>query len=74
MAIQLELDAPSDADTMPDNERLEWAIKARADVEKVKIPYGVTEISAYAFSNCIKLRQVVIPSTLGIVREYAFSK
>ena len=40
-ALQLEMDAPSEADTMPDNERLTWAIQAAAECEAVKIPYGV---------------------------------
>ncbi len=41
-AVQLTLEAPSEADTMPDNERLEWALKAALDgCEKVKLPYCV---------------------------------
>ncbi len=41
-AVQLQLEAPSEADTMPDNERLEWALKAALDgCEFVAIPYGV---------------------------------
>ena len=40
-ALQLEMDAPSEADTMPDNERLTWAIQSAAEAAQVKIPYGV---------------------------------
>ena len=41
-AVQLTLEEPSEADTMPDNERLEWALKAAlGDCEKVKLPYSV---------------------------------
>ena len=41
VALQLELTPPSEEDTMPDNERLTWAIQAAADVTDVKIPYTV---------------------------------
>ncbi len=43
-ALQLEMTEPTEEDTMPDIERLEWAIKdALADVDdlQVKVPYGV---------------------------------
>ena len=40
-ALQLELTPPSEEDTMPDNERLTWAIQEMAGVETVKIPYTV---------------------------------
>ena len=32
MALQLEMEAPSEADTMPDIERLQWAVQAAAAV------------------------------------------
>ena len=42
VALQLTMDAPSDGDTMPDNERLTWAIQAaRPEIAEVKIPYAV---------------------------------
>ena len=40
-AVQLEMDPPTQDDTMPDNERLTWALKAALGVEYVTIPYGV---------------------------------
>ena len=41
-ALQLTMDAPSEADTMPDNERLTWAIQAaEPEALTVRIPYGV---------------------------------
>ena len=41
-ALQLSMDAPSEADTMPDNERLTWAIQSlQPEAEEVKIPYTV---------------------------------
>ncbi len=40
-ALQLEMEAPSAEDTMPDVERLVWAVKAAAGCEQVKVPYTV---------------------------------
>ena len=40
-AVQLTMDAPSEEDTMPDIERLSWAIQAEIGCEKVHIPYTV---------------------------------
>ncbi len=40
-AYTLEMTAPSEEDTMPDIERLTWAIQAAAGVEKVEIPFAV---------------------------------
>ena len=40
-AVALELEAPSEADTMPDNERLERAIQETLGCDTVKIPYAV---------------------------------
>ena len=41
LAVQLDLAAPTLDDTMPDNERLEWAVEAATGIEKVRIPYTV---------------------------------
>ena len=43
LAVQLEMDAPSEDDTMPDNERLTWALQAALpwDDAAVSIPYSV---------------------------------
>ena len=40
-AVQLEMTAPTEDDTMPDIERLEWAVSEATGVETVKVPYGV---------------------------------
>jgi len=37
------------------------------------IPEGVTEINTYAFSKIDSLEEVVIPDSVKIIREYAFS-
>ena len=40
-AFTLEMEPPSEADTMPDNERLTWAIQAQLGDVAVDIPYAV---------------------------------
>ena len=40
-AVQLEMAEPTLDDTMPDNERLTWAIQEALGVEKVEIPFAV---------------------------------
>ena len=40
-AVVVSMDAPTLEDTMPDNERLTWAIQGALGVEKVKIPFAV---------------------------------
>ncbi len=40
-AVQLTLDEPTMDDTMPDIERVQWAVQAALGVETVKIPYSV---------------------------------
>ena len=41
LALELEMSAPSEEDTMPDNERLTWAIQAQLGEVAVEIPYIV---------------------------------
>ena len=41
VAQTVTMDAPTLDDTMPDNERLTWAIQAQMDVETVELPYFV---------------------------------
>ena len=51
-ALSLTMSAPSEDDTMPDNERLTWAVQEAAGVEKVKIPYAVmTKLAATLREN-----------------------
>ena len=40
-AAVLTMDAPTGEDTMPDIERLSWAIRSALGVEKVKVPFAV---------------------------------
>ena len=58
-AVELRMDAPSGDDTMPDNERLTWAVQAALGVEKVEIPYTVmyrlaSTLREHDFHVCIK--------------------
>ncbi len=41
IALDVAMEAPTLDDTMPDNERLIWAIQAAMEVEKVELPYFV---------------------------------
>ena len=58
-AVQLTMDAPSEADTMPDIERLTWAIQGQLGAEKVEVPYAVmvklaATLRENDFSVCVK--------------------
>ena len=60
-AIQLEMEMPNEADTMPDVERLEWAISGALGVDdlQVKVPYSVmvrlaTVLRENDFRVCVK--------------------
>ena len=62
-ALDITMEAPTLEDTMPDNERLEWAIKAQIEVEEVHIPFAVMVRMAhvlreYDFHVCVKGRWV----------------
>ena len=46
-ALDVTMEAPTLDDTMPDNERLVWAIKAAIEVENVKIPFAVMQKLAH---------------------------
>ena len=59
VALQLTMDAPSEADTMPDIERLERAVLESVDAQRVKVPYTVmTKLASTLRENdfrvCIK--------------------
>ena len=41
MAVEITMAEPTGDDTMPDIERLTWALQAETGVEKVKVPYPV---------------------------------
>ncbi|MBE6976561.1 MAG: DUF4445 domain-containing protein [Ruminococcaceae bacterium] len=58
-ALTLTMSAPSEDDTMPDNERLTWAIQEVTGAEKVHIPYAVmvklaSTLREHDFSVCVK--------------------
>ena len=59
-ALTLQMTAPSEDDTMPDNERLTWAVQeALPEVSGVKLPYAVmTKLAGVLrendFSVCVK--------------------
>ena len=60
-ALVVTMAEPSLDDTMPDNERLTWAIQEALGVANVKIPYGVmtklaATLRAHNFSVCVKGR------------------
>ena len=59
LAVQLDLAAPTLDDTMPDNERLTWAIEDAMEVSQVEIPYCVmvklaATLREENFSVCVK--------------------
>ena len=61
-AIDVTMEAPTLDDTMPDIERLVWAIEAATGVEKVHIPFAVmvklaSTLRANDFHVCVKGRQ-----------------
>jgi len=58
-ALVLTMSAPTEDDTMPDNERLTWAIQEAAGVETVEIPYAVMVrlarvLREHDFTVCVK--------------------
>jgi len=58
-AVCLQMDAPSEEDTMPDIERLQWAVSAATGCENVQVPYAVMVRLAHVlrendFSVCVK--------------------
>lgn len=58
--LDLEVNEPTLDDTMPDNERLEWAIQAATGLEKVWIPYGVLRKMPDVFrENGFKFRVLI---------------
>ena len=52
-ALQLEMSPPSEADTMPDIERLQWAIQAvDGEIQKVNVPYSLMVKLASTLREC----------------------
>ena len=62
LALDVVMDAPTLDDTMPDNERLSWAIQSQLGVEKVHIPFCVmrklaSTLRTHDFHVCVKGRR-----------------
>ena len=60
-AVALEMSEPTADDTMPDNERLTWAIQETLGVASVKIPFAVmmrlaATLREHNFNVCVKGR------------------
>ncbi len=58
-AYPLELSAPTEEDTMPDIERLTWALQAAGEIQQVQVPYAVMVQLAHTlreneFKVCVK--------------------
>ena len=58
-SVVVEMDEPTLDDTMPDNERLVWAIRSALGVENVKIPFAVmvklaSTLRLHHFKVCVK--------------------
>ncbi len=58
-SVVVSMEEPSLEDTMPDNERLTWAVSAQLRVEKVEIPFCVmvrlaSTLRANNFTVCVK--------------------
>jgi len=61
-AVVVEMAEPTLDDTMPDNERLTWALQEALGVEQVKIPFAVmvklaSTLREHAFRVCVKGEQ-----------------
>ena len=59
VCLDVTMDPPSLEDTMPDNERLTWAVQALTGAEKVKIPFCVmaklaSTLRQHDFHVCVK--------------------
>lgn len=58
--IDLTMEEPTLDDTMPDNERLTWALQAAAGMEKIRIPYFVIKKLAHTLrENHFHVKAVV---------------
>ena len=58
-AVLIEMEEPTLDDTMPDNERLTWAVQSALGVEHVKIPFAVMvglahTLRLHRFKVCVK--------------------
>lgn len=49
--IEVIMEPPTLDDTMPDNERFNWAVEAATGLDKVRIPFSVLKKMAHVFRN-----------------------
>ncbi|MBQ7231591.1 MAG: 2Fe-2S iron-sulfur cluster binding domain-containing protein, partial [Oscillospiraceae bacterium] len=61
-ALSLTMSAPSEEDTMPDIERLTWAVQAETGAERVEVPYAAmvklaSTLREHGFAVCVKGEQ-----------------
>ena len=40
---------------------------------EIEVPYGITEIKAYSFNNCINIERVILPDGITVINDYAFN-
>ncbi len=62
MTLDLQMEEPTLDDTMPDIERLEWAVQAASGAECVKVPFAVMSklaatLREHGFHVCVKGRR-----------------
>ena len=65
-AVELTMTEPTEDDTMPDNERLTWAIQDALGVEKVEIPFAVmVKLASTLRENnfCVTVKGELLGST-----------
>ena len=48
------------------------AFPPMSDIKVFEVPYGITEIPAYAFSNCKNLKRVILPDSITSIGKNAF--
>ncbi len=78
-ALQLELSAPSEEDTMPDIERLERAVMEATGADRVKVPYSVmvklaSSLREDDFKVCLKGQLIEGVFTCMDICEYNDTK
>ena len=75
--ITVVMEPPSLDDTMPDNERLEWAVEAQCGIEKVKISFAALKKMAEVFRKhnfrvqCVIRRAEDKIEVLDVLPEHA---
>ena len=68
-----QLNVPRQVDGLTVTEIGENCMKNNEIIESVRLPQGVTRLSAGAFSGCSSLVRADLPETLEIIGEFAFA-